>query len=136
MAIIAIEAIELTAHHGVYEAEKISGNTFVVDVYLDADVGRAASTDALEDTLDYQVVYNMVLEEMRIRANLLETLASRMGHRILHAFPSVQSTKIRISKLRPLHLEACTRTYVEMTFDRNHAATQHKAASLADTFDT
>lgn len=121
MAIIAIEAIQLTAHHGVYEAEKISGNTFVVDVYMDADVDRAASTDALEDTLDYQVVYNMVLEEMRIRANLLETLASRIGHRILHTFPAVQSTKIRISKLRPLHLEACTRTYVEMTFARNHA---------------
>ena len=118
MAIIAIEAIPITAHHGVYEAEKIAGNTFVVDVYLEADVHKAATTDALADTLDYQAVYALVMEEMGIRANLLETLASRIGQRILASFPEVENARIRVSKLRPLHLEACSRTYVEMSFDQ------------------
>ena len=122
MAIIAIEAIHITAHHGVYEAEKIAGNTFVVDVYLDADVRQAAASDALSDTLDYQAVYALVIEEMGIRANLLETLADRIGQRILASFPEVESARIRVSKLRPLHLEACSRTYVEMHFERESVA--------------
>ncbi len=126
MAIIAIEAIHVTAHHGVYEAEKIAGNTFVVDVYLEADVHKAATTDALADTLDYQAVYALIMEEMGIRANLLETLASRIGQRILASFPEVESARIRVSKLRPLHLEACSRTYVEMNFARTrHAVVPH-----------
>jgi dihydroneopterin aldolase len=134
MAIIAIEEIHLTAHHGVYEVEKVSGNTFVVDIYLDADVSKAIATDALDDTLDYQAVYDLVLEEMRIRANLLETLASRIGNRILHNFPLVKGAKIRISKLRPLYLEACKRTFVEMTFQRSEAGISSHSGLFFDSF--
>lgn len=121
MAVIAIEAIRVTANHGVYEAEILAGNTFIIDVYLDtsdAAAREAAATDALKDTLDYQAVYNLVLEEMNIRANLLETLACRIGNKILRTFPAVDSANIRVSKLKPLHLEACSRTYVEISFDR------------------
>lgn len=131
MATIAIEEIKINAHHGVYEIEKERGNSFVVDVYLETDIEQAASSDSLQDTLDYQAIYNLVLAEMKIRANLLETLVCRIGKHILSAYPQVEQVRLRISKLQPLHLEACMRTYVDMTFDRSYAPPNQHPAHMA-----
>lgn len=131
MATIAIEEIKVNARHGVYEIEQERGNSFVVDVYLETDIEQAATSDSLQDTLDYQAIYNLVLAEMEIRANLLETLVCRIGKHILNAYPQVEQVRLRISKLQPLHLEACMRTYVEMTFDQRHMTPNQQPAHMA-----
>ena len=40
------------ANHGCFEAERITGNTFTVDLAVDFDFSRAESTHTLADTLD------------------------------------------------------------------------------------
>jgi dihydroneopterin aldolase len=114
---IAVEGIEVHAFHGVYDVEKEKGNDFVIDVYLFAEISQSAYTDHLEDTLDYQKVYDLVLQEMKNPVNLLEYLARRIAERILNAFPSLHSVRLRVTKKKPLGMEACRSTYVEMLFD-------------------
>lgn len=114
---IAVEGIEVKAYHGVYDIEREQGNTFVVDVYLQTEISRSAYTDDLVDTLDYQQVYQLVLEEMKTPVNLLEYLARRIGAAILDTFPTLLSVRLRVSKQQPIGMEACKRTYVEMLFD-------------------
>ncbi len=114
---IAVEGIEVKAYHGVYAREREAGNTFVVDVYLQAEISRSAHTDDLQDTLDYQKVYALVLKEMEDPVNLLEFLARRIGAAIFAAFPTLLSVRLRVTKNQPLGMEHCKRTYVDLLFD-------------------
>ncbi|MEL6252048.1 MAG: dihydroneopterin aldolase [Bacteroidota bacterium] len=120
MGVIAIEEIEVHAYHGVYEEERKRGTTFQVDVYMETDTRNAAKTDQLKDTLDYFSIYNLVLEILEVPSNLLEHLCEKIGSKILDDFSSVKSVKVRVSKLKPLAMEKCAKTYVEMFFDRKH----------------
>ena len=118
MMTIALEGIRVHAYHGVYEEEKISGNEFVVDVYLKTAELAATQTDRLEDTLDYAEVYKFIVKEMEQPVDLLEYLVSGMGKRLLAKYSVVQKARLRVSKLNPKGMTYCERTYVEMDFIR------------------
>ena len=115
---IAIEGIDVYGYHGVYRREQELGTRFVVDVYLEAPITEAAGSDALPHTVDYFQVYQLVLDLMGDRAQLLETLTVRIGEEILRRFAAVQAARVRVSKLRPLAMDHCQRTYVELAFRR------------------
>lgn len=117
-SIIAIEGIEVYGYHGVYPIEKSQGNRFQVDLYLSTDQTIAAQTDILSDTVDYQAVYKSVVELMQEPVHLLETLVTKIGLHVLEQFPSVDSARIRVRKLKPIAMELCTQTYVERLFNR------------------
>jgi len=82
MALIEIEGMEFYAFHGYYEVEKVTGNRFLVNLKIKADLSQAGQTDQLEDTPDYQKAYLVVKEEMAIPSNLLEHVAQRIINRI------------------------------------------------------
>lgn len=118
MGVIAIEAIKLHAYHGVYAEERKAGTTFQVDVYMETDTQLASRSDQLTDTLDYFSIYKLICEIMEEPCNLLETLCGKIGGEVLARFLTVESVKVKVSKLKPLAMEKCERTYVEMFFDR------------------
>lgn len=120
MGVIAIEAIKLHAYHGVYAEERKVGTTFEVDVYMETDTEVASKTDQLTDTLDYFSIYKLVCNILEDPCNLLETLCGKIGKQIIEEFPTVENVKVKVSKLKPLSMELCDRTYVEMFFDRKH----------------
>lgn len=120
MGIIAIEAIEIFAYHGVYQIEREAGNRFFVDLYLETNLQKAAISDNLDDTIDYFSVYKIVLEKMKDPANLLETLVFRIGPAILGQFPQLQSAKVRVRKQSPHAMSHARETYVEENFVREN----------------
>ena len=120
MGVIAIEGIEVFAYHGVYEVEREKGNSYVVDVYMETDTLEAAQTDQLIDTIDYFEVYKLVLASMEDPVHLIERLVGKIGQQILIAFPPVRQVSVKVRKIRPLAMERCEQTYVEMKFDRSH----------------
>lgn len=101
MAIIEIEGMEFYAFHGHFEVEKVVGNRFVVSLLIEADCSKAAQTDRLEDTLDYQKAYRTVQEEMTIPSDLLENVAHRIICRLRSEFPEVGRVKVKVSKMNP-----------------------------------
>lgn len=81
---LAITGIEVFGRHGVFEAEQVDGQTFVVDLKLDLDLSRAGNSDDLGDTVDYatltQRVHDLVASE---RWDLIERVAQRVADLVL-----------------------------------------------------
>ncbi len=101
MGLIEIEGMEFYAFHGHYEAERVVGNKFLVNISLETDLKKAASSDKLEDALNYQAIYELVSEEMVIKSFLLENLANRIIEKLYEQFPQIKKATLKVSKLNP-----------------------------------
>lgn len=101
MGIVEIEGMHFYAYHGHFEAERIVGNDFLVDVWLETDCLKAAASDNLDDALNYQAVYDLIKKEMQVKSHLLEHVAGRIIDALFNEFPSIQTAKIKVSKLNP-----------------------------------
>ena len=99
--ILELEGMEFHSFHGVLEREKAAGNLFVVDFRGILDMRAAAESDALEDTLDYSKIYDVVAEQMAVPSELLEHVAGRIVEAIAARFPQLESFSVRVSKRRP-----------------------------------
>ncbi len=89
------------AYHGCLDFEKRDGNTFLVTVEMELDTNLAGKTDNLEDTLNYQEVYDVVKREMDVPSNLIEHVVKRIQNALVKEFPLIKSLKARLSKLNP-----------------------------------
>lgn len=101
MGIVELEGMHFYAYHGHFEAERIVGNEFLVDVSLETDCLKAAASDNLEDALNYQAVYDIVKQVMHEKSHLLEHVAGRILDTLFTEFSSIQKAKVKISKLNP-----------------------------------
>lgn len=89
------------AHHGVLPHERLLGNTFTVDITLEADIRHAIDTDELSGTINYAEAYEVVKQEMEIPSQLLEHVCGRIGNALLHHFPTLQCAQVRVAKHNP-----------------------------------
>ena len=101
MSRIALEGLEFHAFHGVYPHERESGNWFEVDVSVDTDFSKAAQTDELSGTVDYELIYRVVKNEMEKPSKLLETVGENIVDEILKRFATVTNVELKISKINP-----------------------------------
>ncbi len=102
MAYIALENMRFHAYHGVYEAERILGTTYSVDVYVQTSQNNAAAaSDDLGSALNYESVYMVCRMEMEKPRNLIEAVTAGIFQRMKHQFDSMTSLKVRIRKLNP-----------------------------------
>jgi 7,8-dihydroneopterin aldolase/epimerase/oxygenase len=97
--IIRIHNAVFYAYHGVLSDEQNLGGKYEVDAELHCDLTRGAKTDHLEDTVNYERVYDcirkLVLEENHF---LLESLAASICKGILKNFKKVYSMTVKIRK--------------------------------------
>jgi dihydroneopterin aldolase len=98
---IHLEAIQLFAYHGCLPEEALIGSNYTIDVMMETDFTAAALADDLSQTIDYCVVFNIVKEEMAIRANLLENVALRMVNRLKRELKDLNKVAITVTKLNP-----------------------------------
>lgn len=93
--------MQFHAYHGCLDFEKRDGNTFLVSVKMKLDTYLAGITDNLEDTLNYQEVYDVVKREMEIPSNLIEHAAQRILDALAREFSQIQSVYVKLTKLNP-----------------------------------
>lgn len=101
MSKIILENMEFHAYHGCLEHEKTFGNTFIVTLTLDLDTTLAGKSDELADTLNYQLVYDVVKQEMEIPSKLIEHVAQRIVEKLSSSFHQITFLKLKLSKLNP-----------------------------------
>lgn len=101
MAIIEIENMEFYAYHGCFKEEQVVGNQFQVSILIEADTQAAQKSDNINDTVNYQVVYNLIKEEMQQKSKLLEHLAERIISSVHKNFKEVKRVRVKVSKLNP-----------------------------------
>jgi len=86
---------------GYYPEEKRNGNDIVIDLKVKTNLTKAGKTDLLENTIDYQKLYDLVAEIVTKPADLLESVAYKISKAILAHFSNIKKVKLRISKLNP-----------------------------------
>jgi len=101
MNLIQIEGMEFYAYHGCYAEERIVGNKFVIDLAIETNVNRAIQSDNINDTINYQRVYEHIKDEMAVKSYLLEHIAGRIIQRICANFAGIENITIKVSKLNP-----------------------------------
>jgi dihydroneopterin aldolase len=118
MGQIALEGLEFFAFHGYYDEEQKIGNKYGVDLYIKTDLLAAGESDKLHETVNYEILYRLVAEEMRAPARLLEHVAHRVLDRIVAELPGVRKVKINVSKFNPPLGGICHRARVTLTKHR------------------
>ena len=99
--VLELDGMEFHAYHGCLEEERCAGNTFVVDFKGQFPMEAAASSDRLEDSVDYSRIYDVIAAQMAVPSNLLENVAGRIVEAISEALPEIQHFTVRVSKKRP-----------------------------------
>lgn len=95
---IEILGVRDFGYHGVLEHEKINGQYFSVDATLGLSIGHAATTDHLEDTVNYAEVSDAIRARIVGEPfDLIEKLADHIAADCL-AFPQVVSVNVRVHK--------------------------------------
>ncbi len=102
MGKIVIEEMEFYAFHGHYREEQIVGNRFLVDLELETDLAAPASSDRLEDAVNYQQAYQIIKKEMRRKkSNLLENIGKRILDALYEQMSGFERATLRIRKMHP-----------------------------------
>ncbi|MEW5845496.1 MAG: dihydroneopterin aldolase [Bacteroidota bacterium] len=101
MAIIEIENMEFYAYHGCFKEEQVVGNQFQVSILIEADTQAAQKSDNLNDTINYQIVYNLIKKEMQQKSKLLEHVAERIVSAVHENFSDAKRVWVKVSKLNP-----------------------------------
>lgn len=97
---IILEDIKIYAYHGVLPEENIIGTYYFITLEIETDLWKAAETDALEDTISYAEVNELLHKEMKIPSRLLEHVAGRILSVLHQRFPQMSKLKIKITKTR------------------------------------
>ena len=114
MTKITLKNMSFHAYHGVLEQEKRIGNTFQVTLTYEVDSTLAEKSDDLNDTINYQNIYDTVKEQMDIPSQLIEHIARRIYNSVMKKFPQIKSLNIKLSKLSPPLGRKVERVYVEI----------------------
>ncbi|SFQ74164.1 dihydroneopterin aldolase [Hymenobacter arizonensis] len=122
MGQIALEGLEFFAFHGYYDEEQKIGNKYGVDLYITTNLLAAGESDKLHQTVNYEVLYRMVAEEMRAPARLLEHVAHRVLDRIMAELPGVRKVRVSVSKFNPPLGGICQRARVTLVQKRKQGA--------------
>ncbi len=101
MGIITVKNIKVYAYHGCLVEEGRIGSDYNVTITVTADLNTSATTDDLNDTVDYVLLNRIVVEEMAIRSKLLEAVAQRIISRIFKESSLVSHASVSVSKINP-----------------------------------
>lgn len=101
MGIIKLNNVKVYAFHGCLIEEGKIGSDYTVNLEVKADLRKSSQTDELSDTVDYVDLNRIIVEEMAIRAKLLEHVAHRIIFKIFTELPQVSRIKIGVSKINP-----------------------------------
>jgi dihydroneopterin aldolase len=98
---IEISGLSLYTHHGVSDAEREVGQRLVIDLRLDLGETDATVTDAIEDTVDYAEVCQLVALVAQQRSHrTLERLCSTIAERLLDDY-DLEGVWVKASKPEP-----------------------------------
>lgn len=87
MDIIYLKDLRIDTIVGIYEWERRTRQTVILDIEMGADISKAARTDAIEDTLNYKAVAKRIISFVEDSdCQLIETLAERVADILLREF--------------------------------------------------
>ena len=87
MDIIYLKDLRIDTIIGVYDWERRTRQTIILDIEIGTDISRAAKSDAIEDTLNYKAVAKRLISFVEnSEFQLVETLAEHIAEILLKDF--------------------------------------------------
>lgn len=95
---LKIKNLVFYAYHGLETSEKEQGQRFEIDVELGLDLSRAGKSDKIEDTIDVNLVYEIV-EEVVLEGDfdLVEAVAEHIAFSLLNKI-QIEEVNVRVRK--------------------------------------
>lgn len=115
---IFVNDIQLHAYHGMMPQEQLTGNDYLVSVSAQYPIDKAITTDDVQHTLNYAMVYDIVKEEMGISSKLVEHVAGRIAQHLMKQFADISAVQVRVTKLNPPMGAQCAGAGVEVEMTR------------------
>ncbi len=103
MDIIFLQALEIETVIGIYDWERKIKQKVIFDIEMAADIRKAASSDHIDDTLNYKAVAKRVISFVEdSNFELVETLAERVAEIVINEFnvPWLRLTLNKIGAIR------------------------------------
>ncbi len=98
MDIIYLHDLKIDCVLGIWEWERRTTQTVTVDLDLGADVRKAATSDRIEDTVNYKAIAKRLIGFVgESQFGLVETLAEKIADIVLKEFP-VRWVRVRVNK--------------------------------------
>ncbi|MCK5662078.1 MAG: dihydroneopterin aldolase [Thiotrichaceae bacterium] len=98
MDIIYLRELKIDTIIGVFDWERQTKQTVILDLEMATDIRKAAATDKLEDTLNYKAVAKRLIDFVNHSDfQLVETLAERITEIVLTEF-SVPWVRLQLNK--------------------------------------
>lgn len=95
---IFIEGLKIPCVIGIFDWERRTRQTILIDLDLTTDIRKAAKSDHIKDAVDYMSIAKFILAYVRqSRFYLIETLAERLAASLLKQF-QLQEIRLRVSK--------------------------------------
>lgn len=98
---VALYGAEFFARHGYYPQEQQLGNRFLLDIEVSFSPTDSFGDDRLSNTLNYEQLYNIADDEMKVTRQLLETVVQAIVDRIKIEFAFTEVIKVKLKKLSP-----------------------------------
>ena len=99
MDIIFLRDLKIETIVGIYDWERKVKQTVILDLEMATDVKKAASTDKIEDALDYKAIAKRLISFVgESEFELVETLAERIAEIILLEF-DVSWLRLSLNKI-------------------------------------
>jgi dihydroneopterin aldolase len=99
--IVALHGAEFFAYHGFYPEEQKLGCLFVVDIEVEFKPTESPDRDDLANTVNYEKLYNIICEIMKVPKKLLETVAQAIIDDVKQQYCFVDNIKLTLKKLNP-----------------------------------
>jgi dihydroneopterin aldolase len=96
---VALKDVKCFAYHGYYAEEQILGTHFLVSI--EVKFKPEGDTEDLQHTVNYELLNDIILLEMKHTQKLLETVVRRMLDQVVAAFPFLHYAVVGIKKLHP-----------------------------------
>lgn len=98
MDIIFLRELKIETIIGIYDWERETKQTVILDVEMGTDIRRAAQSDAIEDTLDYKAVSKRLISFVEhSHFMLVETMAEQIADILLQEF-DVPWLRLQVNK--------------------------------------
>lgn len=98
MDIIYLHDLKIECIIGIWEWERRVKQTIILDLDMAADIRRAATTDRIDDTLNYKAVAKRLIDFVgNSQFQLVETLAEKVAEILLAEF-KLKWVRVRVNK--------------------------------------
>lgn len=111
---VALKDVKCFALHGYYPEEQVTGTEFLVSV--EVTFYPSGDTEDLQRTVNYEVLNDIIREEMANTKQLLESVVRQILDRVISAYPFVLTAVTGIKKMHPPMPGEINHSFVQLAY--------------------